>query len=718
MSTPQQVKENAMAKISGVMTAIDMYPNTTGTSTLLSYNISTNPIDLLVDFFKQTKGHDAIVDIISKFISTQLPILEVSVKGILLTNIQSMLSCSIKPVISERMITEGVVFDVNKIDLFNILSYSPILDSANNVGKYYYFDCDKPKVNSIDDVRNSDDFNAVLWYCKQTPSCRVVWKSKKDKEANSPYNISHTVREGVDYWTKQPKSNGIVTVEYNTRSTDLTNCRRDRLYIQEPIENCIHVFFGCTAPVENKESLRNAVAEHTDNIKALTSISEIIDEYLSEVDIWVGKMIENYNTQINSVTEINGIIAEGERCKNVLKGIKSAIYNTGGFEIGSLLDNVDTFVFDCINKALHIPQTLMVTNMAKEESLKIDALQALDNGSETHYPPADTNYYHRRLMSEFNTDFVMSMKLFDEKTVTAQLLDALTNCLKYCGSAVCGGYSGLVGANVNGNINMTVQQQFVQAQVRELVTKLIETDDSVISDCFFSFTNETYNALLQEVEMSRAGLQTNDGTNANTIPSPETIMSSINELSVNASKEELRNVVKGSIYKAVSCTNPHEYGSVDTSLGFDVRNDVYGDGKVNLNLIDQLLTKLVYVIVMAIMSPKVYILMAMNLKAMGQTPNFDLNKFMVQFKSLIGSLVRGVRDQILEYLRVEMYNVMKELSSTLAMKMSAEQYEYHIALLLKCAESVKLYGNEYDWAQDDVNYADITDVSESINQDC
>lgn len=725
MATAQQVKEQAMAKVSGIMTALEMYPETSGTTTRISANISANPIDLLVDFFKETKGYDVLVDILSRFIATQLPVLEVAVKGILLSNIQTILSCSIKPIITRQMILEGVVFDMNKIDLFNIFSYSPLLKDNNNAGKYYYFDCDSPKVQILDDVKYSEDFNAVLWYCKNTPSGRVVWKRKKDREANTPYNISHTTIDGVEHWTKQPKSNGIVTIEYNNRSSSLTDCERNQLYVQEPIENCIHVFFGCTAPVNNKDMYRQVVAQSTANIKSLTNLSETVDTYKDEIDMWVRKStteaIENGEAD-SSI--LNSFINDGETYKAELENIKRAIYNVEGQTIGDSLGGVAAFSYPNIDREIVIPSSLMSTNMVTEESNKINALNNLEQESETGYPPPESNYYFRRLMIEFNTDFVMSMKLFDEKTIVAQLLDAITNCLKYCGSAVGGSFSGNVGANINGNINISFQQQFVQAQLRELVTKIIETDDSVISDCFFSFTNDSYNALLQEVEMNRVGLQTNDGVNANTIPSPESIMSSINALSSDASKEELQDVIKGSIYQAVSSTNPHDAGSIDTSsnlntmFGFDVSSGFSGDWKANIGLIDQILTKLVYVIVMVIMSPKVYILLMMNLKIVGQSPNFDLNKFIQQFKDLISSLIRGVRDQILEYLRLEVLKIMKELASALAVKLTIEQYQYYIDLLLKCTECIRLHGNEYDWVQDEVNYADITEASEAINQEC
>lgn len=719
MATSKQIKAEAMSKVTGMMTALEMYPETAETSTLLSANIAANPIDLLVDFFKSTKGYDAVVNILSKFIATQLPIIEVAVKGILLSNIQAMLSCSIKPIISKQMVREGVVFDMNRIDLFNIFSYSPLNRNENNPGRYYYFGCDAPDFEILDDVKYSEDFNAVLWYCKNSPSERVVWRRKKDRESDPPYNVEqHGI--GNLQWTKQTKSNGIVTLEYSNRSSSLWDCEHQPYYVQEPMENCIHVFFGCTAPVNNKDLFKQDVARATANIKSFNNLLKTIDQYSDEVDKWMRvSQTEAIENGISNPELLNSFIADAEADKGRLNQIKDAIYGADGQDIAHALNNVAVHHFPNIDRDIIIPPQLFVTNLAEEQRRKKDAIEAMDIAPEGGWPSPESNYYYLHPMVEFNTDFVMSMKLYNEKVVTAQLLDAITNCLKYSPTDGTGlDATGNVGASLNGNINISFQQQFVQAQLRELVTKLIETDESIVSDCFFSFTNDAYNALLQEVEMSRAGLQTFDGVNASEIPSPESIMSSLNALSNDASKEELQDVIKGSIYQAMSSTNPHDPGTVNYSLNLNAALGFDVTANANLNIVDQLLSKLVYIVVMVLLSPKVYILLMMNLKIVGQEPNFDLNKFMQQFRDLISSLIRGVRDEIMEFFRQEVLSIIEELASQLTIKMTIEQYQYYISLLLKCIQCIKLHRYELDWQQDDVNYADILEASEAINQEC
>ena len=141
MPTAQQTKEDVMSKVNSIMAAINLYPEINVTNTQLSFSSLPNPIDLLIDFFKTTMGYDYLIEKVSEYVAYAIPVLEVAVKGILLSNIRIMLSCSVNPLITEGMIRKGVVFDLNKIDLLNIFNYSPLDNSITNPGRYYYFGC-------------------------------------------------------------------------------------------------------------------------------------------------------------------------------------------------------------------------------------------------------------------------------------------------------------------------------------------------------------------------------------------------------------------------------------------------------------------------------------------------------------------------------------------------------------------------------------------------
>ena len=110
--------------------------------------------------------------------------------------------------------------------------------------------------------------------------------------------------------------------------------------------------------------------------------------------------------------------------------------------------------------------------------------------------------------------------------------------------------------------------------------------------------------------------------------------------------------------------------------------------------------------------------MMANLKFLGNDPNFDLAKFMQQFSDLISQLIKEIRDQILEYFKNELVKIIQELVKILAVRLSLEQYQYYITLLTHCLNCFKLHGNQFDWNDDNVNYADITELTQEQNQEC
>lgn len=697
MATPQETKRDAMSKVNGVLAALDLYPDTTPVNTQLSYSASANPVDLLIDFFKSTKGYDWLVNAVSLFITIELPVIELAVKGILLDNIRTMLSCSVNPIITERMINEGFVFDLNRIDLFNIFNYSPLNRDENNPGKYYYFGCTpEDGIEVFDDLRYTRDFNALLWYSKNNPGERIVWRREGD--LNKP----------VTHGRKQVKSNGITTIEFNGRASGLSNSEHDMsnpLYVSAPVDNCLHVFIGnCSPNINNGHE--QEIIDCTKKLAKFDKLSKQCDEYES-------KIIESQrNERTNAIErgadadELNNIDMLAEVDRETIDTIRWAINETtqnpsdGIVDILQIRDYFENDYYYIQMESLRdpeyylfkIPNDIADTTAGNELSAKIQYMQA-NESRRLDYPSATSNYYFLHPLFEWNTDFIMSMKLFDEKVVAAQLIDSLTNCLRFAGGMA-----------------ITAQAQFLQSQIRDLIERVIETDDATINDCFFSFTNEGYNRLLNETELHRMNLNPLNDNTVNNIPSPDDIMESLNTLSPDASREELQSAISGSLFSATSAS-PHEFGR-DGELMVDVN--------VNMSIIDQMLNNLVYVVVSALMQPKIYILLMANLKFLGNEPNFDLMKFMQQFSDLMSAMIKSVRDSILEYFTNQLLLIMNELVKTLAVKMSLEQYQYYITLLTSCLLCFKTHKSkgDVDWVQDDVDYADITELNQIESEEC
>lgn len=692
MPTPQENKKDIMAKVNGIVAALNLYPELDPTNSQLSFSMSANPIDLLVDFFKLTKGYDWLINVISKFIAFELPALELAVKGVLLSNIRIMLSCSVSPIITRKMINDGVVIDLNKTDLMNVLSFSPLNKSVKNPGRYYYFGCDpEDGINMIDDLKFARDFNAVLWYAKNTPGERIVWRREGDKD--KPLTVS---RINEHEWTKQVKSNGIATLEFNGRSSGLKKADGGSHMIQEPIDNCLHVFIGYCAPQE-MGSKNNEISECTRILAAFDKFSETIDDFKDAVK-YGKKTSKSEAKKYGANTEVlNKIDRDTKSDLHILDRLKSALDGIDIDNPQSTQTTVDgimggtTFELNTIHENIEIPPELCNTSTIITKAHKIDLMQ--QNASRTlDYPSAKSNYYLFHPLIEWNTDFIMSVKLFDAKVVAAQLLDALTKCID------CE-----VGFNAN------IQLKYIQSQIRDLVTKIIESDEGTVSDCFFSFSNDSYNSMLNEVELNRANLHSINDNTVNNIPSVSDVMDSLNTISHDATQEELQSAISSSLFSAATSTGSEAAGDM---LGSNV------DFNANFTIIDNLLTQLTYVIVSIVLQPKVYTLLMINLALMGDDPNFDLAKFIQQFGDLISALIKEIRDHILEYFTNELLKVLNDLIKALALKLSLEQYQYYVTLLTHCIACLKIHRGEFDWIQDGVNYADITELNQTENQEC
>ena len=211
MANLQKTKSEALAIIDAALAILNKFPEIETADSTLSFNTSSNPFPFLMDCFKSTTGYNILIKILSKFIMLGLPAVEIAVKGVLLANIKNILSCAINPFISDEILKNGIVFNLQQIDITDTLRYSPL----DEIGKYYYFDnyekvtviddstgkkkkIDVPK--QIEDLKVSKDFNCLIWYMKYIASFREVWGQQPDDEGAMP-NIIETNND-TPYWNK------------------------------------------------------------------------------------------------------------------------------------------------------------------------------------------------------------------------------------------------------------------------------------------------------------------------------------------------------------------------------------------------------------------------------------------------------------------------------------------------------------------------------------
>ena len=680
MANLQKTKSEALATIDAALAILNKFPEIETANSTLSFNTSSNPFPFLMDCFKSTTGYNTLIKILSKFIMLGLPAVEIAVKGVLLANIKNILSCAIDPFISDEILRNGIVFNLQQIDITDTLRYSPL----DEIGKYYYFDnykkstvtdstgkkkkIDIPK--QVDDLKVSKDFNCLIWYMKHIASFREVWGQQPDATGGR----TNVIENNDTYWNNKKKKcrkgAGIVTLEYNVRPEGLRNAEGygmssgDASYagLQTPYGECLHVFLGNVKEKSNVEGNKQQDA-YIKATKALMEANEqisIAEKAIEDIKKQQ-KKYEQDRKKANIKQEDYAVLISN--CREQIK-VKEK-------EIQTQKDNIKTYKKNKVN--------------AIKELRKIQA-----NMTNNDYRKITQNYYYRRTLVEFNTDYVMSLKLFDSKVVTAQLLDSLMGLL-------------------NIDLNLTYKQMLIKNEVKKMVQMIVETDDTVVSDCFFTFTNDDYNAMLEKAELNRAKLFSINGEqNTTTTIDPKEILRSLNELDDSAIQSGDTTVIEHALTEISGNIATMDAREGDT-INFGAR----------MNFIENLMNNLAYVITSAVLSPKVYLLILINLEILGKDTNFNLEGFIGQFKQLIASEIRTIRDQLIEYLVNELKPILDNIKTEIAVKIGIEQAQYYYRLMKKIIDCFKRKGTTLDFTIDSVEHADIiTEEQTPKNAEC
>ena len=141
------------------------------------------------------------------------------------------------------------------------------------------------------------------------------------------------------------------------------------------------------------------------------------------------------------------------------------------------------------------------------------------------------------------------------------------------------------------------------------------------------------------------------------------------------------------------------------------------------NFIEQILTGLASVIVTTLITPKVYLLLAVNLKVLDKEEDFSMKGFIENNKNMIASMIRSVRDIIIGFLFEQIKSLIIDLAVGEAKLIAQEQADMYKRLLRQCLECFRNHGRNQDFNVDNVNYADIlkpeTDAdSDTKNNNC
>ena len=243
-------------------------------------------------------------------------------------------------------------------------------------------------------------------------------------------------------------------------------------------------------------------------------------------------------------------------------------------------------------------------------------------------------------LNDWTSDYIDSIKLFDKQTFVTQLM-----------GKIFGAYGGK---------GLSPEQIVLQKQIESIIDRLsscastTETDDS-----FFTFDNTSYSLMLEKAEMEKVGNFEYDRTTGTAVRiTLEDITKAFEGLDQKESLEEQKQTFDNglnAIINQVSAGNP-DVNEADKQ-------------QFKKNLLKRLLNELSLAFGMMLISPKIYLVILVNMRLMGITTNYNAVSFIRENLNLVQDVVGLIKDAIIKELMGEvklmanrlMKGILKEL---------------------------------------------------------
>ena len=663
MASIRDSQIEAMASIDTAKAMVDKVLTIMGILTAtpsLSLNFATNPIGFLLQLLKHVGvTYEELRDWLANFLVLVIPVMEVSVKAVLLTNLKNMVSCSIDPRIPDKYrkrcgdvgkYIEDYGFDINleSIDFFDKLSENPLSD----YGKEVYFGLDG--VEDVYKFARAEDFDAFLWF--------VMHRARF-------YNSSEVVsengvikNEGVfENMTIEPQDTSLLSV-FNTYS---------------PSDNPSNIMLGNTFKYKSSDASSNIISmcidrkyDSENNAVSNTMVPVSCDSlsanwYIRRANqltknLGIGKSkfesrnfskergicnIEFFDTATSDESLANGLVNNSFRLTILPKpkvhipdisigekpwGFKLFLFDENGeFDLNGkyTIPNVepthnegDDFVAYTLGEGAVIKINIKTGKVTVEGDIRKYLIEC----------------YKGLTVYEFNYDYVMGMKLFDAKVMATTLLDTLVN------------------TRLGLKLALILQPQDATDEIKEIIKNIINSDDSTVEDCYFTFDNRKYDELLRKSEKRRAR-QYDFGNTNNTVGTFDNVAEILGEYDAEATLEGRVDILSRAITQA----------TVNITEGLE-ESDKYG---VKFGFVFDLIENLVFALVNAVLTPKVLMLLEVNRQLMGGNwKMFTIKDLLAAMRSIIVSLVMEVRDLVIQEL---LKFIMKELMPLKEMMLSA-----------------------------------------------
>lgn len=717
MASVKKMQEEAMASIDTAKALVDKVLTIMEIIIVdpsIALTFSANPIGFLIQLLKHLGVTREEIELwLTNFLIYIIPVLEISVKAILLTNLKNMISCSVDPRIPEKYRKRhkaptdyntsqeyGIDINIESIDFMDKLSINPL----GEFGSDWYFG-----LEGIEDsykFARADDMDAFLWF--------VIHKGKFPNSAK--VSDVHTLADNMHSLVSQPAS---VAPSDATLLSPLEVMYGDNNPSSILLGNTFtyddgHIVSMC---IDNKTDEANNVVHSTivpvsDDWTSVNWYARRADQLGKNLGFGWGVNKKNGNTkykgkgrdfgkerglcniqyldQASSDAPLTGlvnnklrftilpkpyvhtpILSKGEapwQFKKMLFDDKGNFDANGKFTFAegtvNESDDGDEIIFTTPHAEAKLNVKSREVTVEKPEELAKDLMEC----------------YPGLTVFEFNYDYVMSIKLFDAKVLAHSLMESVLNM------------------NMGLSVGLGMRHQEGTETIKEIIKNILETDDSEINDCYYAFDNTKYDSLLRKAEEKRAR-QERFGNVTHETGLFDSVNDILNEYDANAELNEQVDVLHRAITQAAVTVSE----GVEESDKFDVE----------FNFIFDLIEALTTAIVNSILSPKVLMLLEVNQKIMGGTwEKFTLKDLIQALRTIIVAIVKEIRDMVIQELLKLVLKALEPIIQMLASILLREQLENYADAILEIIRNCPFiwfrFSNKYENTKlDTVDYADI-----------
>lgn len=315
--------------------------------------------------------------------------------------------------------------------------------------------------------------------------------------------------------------------------------------------------------------------------------------------------------------------------------------------------------------------------------------------AQRYYKPKATNsgelLRFNASIYRFNWEYLENIRIFNPKVLLYGMVDGLLD--------------GALSIILSIRPNFTKKE--TMAALSNAIKKYIEAEDTSVEDCYFSFSNDEYEKMLQEMILSRYNATYTGGEPS--VATTHDINSYLQQLdAVNFSANQEGNIEKiTKLVNDISISGKNQLATID--YGIEVN--------VDENWWKKVIWALVMPIVEAIFTPQVILLFLINFEIMGIVSLDDVltnmgskvvRYFINKIFSMIASIISFIKDKLVEIL----WELFVEYAAPIIVKYELlklkEAIEDWIILLVSVATCLPTFKFRTPIGMiDEVNYADI-----------